>query len=509
MSKDVETTVNVLSQTVSAWAEKVTRLGGRLDDLEASVGRLRAWADAHEDEREAVIRANAAKPSPMDERRKVVEEREIWTRLGDQLAALGLPTFRRVEKERDEAQKRLAEVTANLAATQAEAERLKELLAETRAAMPLEEVNKGALMVEVKELKKRLATTQEEFRRVEEERNQAWYGANRAAAEATAKYEQALRDAADGRLELRKVEEERDRVKELAVQLRHEVDRVWGKARDVEGAHAQALRDAAETKKLLEDARREVQAHAKDRSEALNKVESLTRELKAAVAVGNATSKRLNERAAAHDEALREVAVLERHLAKAREDRESEREVNEQLKKQIEDLQVALVKAREDLAEARKGTPGVQDQFRLEKLGRLFDSLFAHEADLTDETWEFWLSLETAGWLRPSRAQRFHSDMVERIQYLENAAGDQRERVRELMQQAAEASEQARLARIAEDTQRVEKEKALDRVQYLEKALANLSTAHEGLLADKEKALADKEHAVCPHCHKCATCGTA
>lgn len=285
MSKDVETTVNVLSQTVSAWAEKVTRLGGRLDDLEASVGRLRAWADAHEDEREAVIRANAAKPSPMDERRKVVEEREIWTRLGDQLAALGLPTFRRVEKERDEAQKRLAEVTANLAATQAEAGRLKELLA-----------------------------------------------------------------------------------------------------------------------------------------------------------------------------------------------------ANEHLKKQIEDLQVALVKAREDLAEARKETPaGVQDQFRLEKLGRLFDSLFAHEADLTDETWEFWLSLETAGWLRPSRAQRFHSDMVERIQYLENAAGDQRERVRELMQQAAEASEQARLARIAEDTQRVEKEKALDRVQYLEKALANLSTAHEGL----------------------------
>lgn len=424
MSKDVETTVNVLSQTVSAWAEKVTRLGGRLDDLEASVGRLRAWADAHEDEREAVIRANAAKPSPMDERRKVVEEREIWTRLGDQLAALGLPTFRRVEKERDEAQKHLAEVTANLAATQAEAGRLKELLAETRAAMPLEGVAKGALMVEVEELKK-----------------------------------------------------------------------------------------------LLEDARREVQSHAKDRFEALDKVESLTRELKAAVAVGNATSKRLNERAAAHDEALREVAVLEREITKAREDCESERrakersfeanehlqKVNEGLKRQISDLQGAL-------AEARNETPaGVQARFEAlnEKLGRLFDSLFAPEADLTDETREFWLSLETAGWLRPSRAQRFHSDMVERIQYLENAAGDQRERVRELMQQAAEASEQARLARIAEDIQRAEKEKALDRVQYLEKALANLSTAHEGLLADKEKALADKEHAVCPYCHRCATCGTA
>lgn len=327
MSEDVQATVNVLSQSVSAWAESVTRLGGRLDDLEASVGRLRAWADAHEDEREAVIRANAAKPSPMDERRKVVEEREIWTRLGDQLAALGLPTFRRVEKERDEAQKRLAEVTANLAATQAEAGRLKELLA-----------------------------------------------------------------------------------------------------------------------------------------------------------------------------------------------------ANDHLKKQIEDLQGAL-------AEARKETPaGVQDQFRLEKLGRLFDSLFAGEDDLTDETREFWMSLETAGWLRPSRVEmivrmqeaaqaelkKFKTDentlrvqLLERIQHLEEAAGGLRERVRELTARAVEASEESRQARIAEDIQRVEKEKAFERVQYLEKALANLSTAHEGLLADKEKALADKEHAVCPYCHRCATCGTA
>lgn len=64
-------------------------------------------------------------------------------------------------------------------------------------------------------------------------------------------------------------------------------------------------------------------------------------------------------------------------------------------------------------------------------------------------------------------------------------------------------------ARIAEDIQRVEKEKAFERIQYLEKALANLSTAHEGLLADKEKAISDKEHAVCPYCHRCATCGTA
>lgn len=310
MSKDVETTVNVLSQTVNACIPKITGAEARLNAHEAALNTILSRVERLED-----ARTNEAKP--------------------------------------------IARVA--------------------------EEVAKGALMVEVGELKRRLATTQEEFRRVEEERNQAWYGANRAAAEATAKCEQ-------------------------------------------------ALRDAAETKKLLEDARREVQAHAKDRAEALDKVESLTRELKAAVAVGNATSKRLNERAAAHDEALREVAVLERHLAKAREDRESEREVNEQLKKQIEDLQADLAKARDDgardcarlqadLAEARKETPaGVQDQFRLEKLGRLFDSLFAHEDDLTDETQEFWLSLETAGWLRPSRAQRFHSDMChlrDRLTYLD------------------------------------------------------------------------------------------
>ncbi len=387
MSEDV----NVLSQTVSSLIPKITGIETRLNAHEAAMNTILARVERLEDGR-----ANAAKPEAAPS--------TLWRSVAD----AAMTERHKVMAERDEAQKRLAEVTANLVATQAE------------------------------------------YRRVEEERNASW------ASERT---------------------------------LRNRVCEAGAKCE-------QALRDAAETKKLLEDARREVQSHAKDRFEALNKVESLTRELSRA--------KRGHEEAIKGQHELRaKVREQEEMVAKAREDRESERnakersfeanehlqKVNERLKKQIEDLQGAL-------AEARKETPaGVQDQFRLEKLGRLFDSLFAGEDSLTDETREFWCSLESSGWLRPSRVaeivnmkeaaqtdlRKFKTDentlraqLLERVQYLENTAGDQRERIRELTRQAAEASEQARQARIAEDIQR-----------------------------------AEKEHAVCPHCHRCATCGTA